>query len=188
MKFYTPELYVRGNSRDDAVVDQSDEECERLEKKYKRYYKKIEPRLLPVLRRFHEEQCLHDADVFTPAQLPLNAPWSSPEVVIFAQQVNTLYADYINTLAILHYKITAAPLIETPVDSPVFHKGRPHWIYDEIDIVEPGVFSHEILLSDGRVIKLLFRDFTYHIAPLCLPGKPVAVEEPAKPKRQMASA
>jgi hypothetical protein len=186
MKFFTPELYVQGNSNDDDVVDWVEAEWERRIKRYKRHYKKIEAQLPPMLRRFNDEQCLHDADVFAPAVLPRNAPWNGQEVVIVAQQTNTLVPEYINTLAILQYTITAAPVIETPLESPVFKTGRPHWLYEEVDVVEPGVFSHEILTSDGRVIKLLFSDFTYHIAPLCLPAPAAGATEPKK--QQMASA
>ena len=67
MKFFTPELYVQGNSSDDDLVDWVEEEWERRLKRYRRHYKKIEPQLPPMLRKFHDEQCLHDADVFAPA-------------------------------------------------------------------------------------------------------------------------
>lgn len=186
MKFFTPELYVQFNSKNDDVALEAHEEWERCVKRYRRHYKKIEARLPPMFRRFHDEQCLHDADVFAPAFLPRNAPWNGQEVVIVAQQINTLFVEYINTLAILQYTITTAPIIETPLASSVFHKGQPNWLYDEVDVVEAGVYSHEILISDGRVIKVQFSDFTYHIAPLCLPGQTTTLAE-AK-KRQMASA
>lgn len=186
MKFFTPELYVQGNSSDEDLLDEAAAEWERRIKRYRRHYKKFEAELPLMLRRFHDEQCLHDADVFAPAYLPRNAPWNGREVVIIAQQVNTLFAEYINTLAILQYSITAAPIIDIPMQSKVFNSTQPIWLYDEIDRIEAGVFSHEILISDGRVIKLLFSDFTYHIAPLCLPGQSSSVTEPKK--RQMASA
>jgi hypothetical protein len=52
----------------------------------------------------------------------------------------------------------------------VFRPGQPIWLYDEVDLVEPGLFTHEILLSDGRVVKLQFREFRYHFAPLLSPS------------------
>jgi hypothetical protein len=185
MKYFTPELYVQGNSDDDDAVDYVEKEWERRIKRYRRHYKKIEAQLPPMLRKFDVEQCLHDADVFAPALLPANAPWNGPELVIVAQQINTVFPEYVNTLAILQYDITAPPVVEVPVESPVFYKEQPIWLYEEVDVVEPGVFSHEILISDGRVIKVLFRNFKYHIAPLCLPGK--TTPAPA-PRKKMASA
>jgi hypothetical protein len=186
MKFFPPELHVRFASADDAVALEAHEEWERQVKRYNRHYKKIEAQLPLKLRLFHTEQCLHDADVFAPALLPRNAPWNGQEVVIVAQQINTLFPEFVNTLAILQYTITAPPVVEVPVQSPVFKKVQPIWLHDEVDIVEPGVFSHEILISDGRVIKLLFSDFTYHIAPLCLPAQAGSAKETKK--QQMASA
>src|SRR5438270_1917164 len=158
MKFFTPELYAQGNAPDDDLVDQAEEEWERRLKRYRRHYKKIEEQLPPMLRRFHDEQSLHDANVFTPAVLAGSVPWKPPEVVIVAQQVNTLIPEFLNTLAILHYSITADPIVTVPLQAEAFHGSNPIWLYDEVDVVEPGVFSHEILVSDGRVIKLLFRD------------------------------
>ena len=171
MNYFTPELYVQGNSDDEDVLDQTEAAWEKAIKRYRRHYKKIEPHLPPELRKFHDEQCLHDADVFGPARMPLySLPWNSRDVIIIAQQVNTLFPEFLNTLAILQYAVTAEPVVEVPVKSDVFHPGQPIWLYDEVDLVEPGVFSHEILISDGRVVKIQFREFRYQIAPLVLPG------------------
>ena len=52
MKYFTPELYAQGNSPDDAVVDQSEEEWERRIKRYRRHYKRIEAQLPPALARW----------------------------------------------------------------------------------------------------------------------------------------
>ncbi len=185
MKFFPPQLHVQFNSADNTVALEAHEEWERCVKRYRRHYKKIEPHLPSLLRRFHDEQCLHDADVFAPAFLP--RPFGNgPEVVIVAQQINTLFAESINTLAILQYTITAAPVIEVPLASPVFKGVQPLWLYDEVDLINNNEFSHEILISDGRVIKLQFSDFTYHIAPLCKEGRASSQAEPKK--KQMASA
>jgi hypothetical protein len=146
-----------------------------------------------MLRKFHAEQCLHDADILAPALLPRSAPWKEPEVVIVAQQINTLLPEFVNTLAILEYTITADPIVEVPFQADVFKNVRPIWLYEEVDLVGPGIFCHEILISDGRVIRLQFRDFNYHIARLCLPGQ--AGTQPTKPaeapvptRKRMASA
>ncbi len=185
MKFFPPDFYLRFASDDDAVALEAHEEWERRVKRYRRHYKKIEGTLPLKMSQFQTEQCLHDADVFAPAVLPNTAPWEEGKVVIVAQQLNTLFPEYANTLAILHYTITSPPVVEVPLDSPVFKKVQPIWLYDEVDVVEAGVFSHEILISDGRVVKLLFSDFNYHIAPLCLPGK---TGSPGTKKQRAASA
>ena len=119
--------------------------------------------------RFCEEQLLHDADVFGPAWLAEPAATSGGEVVLVAQQVNTLNADFLNTLAFLHYTATEEPRVVIPVPSPVFSQAQPHWLWDEFDRIEPGVFSHSILYSDGRVVSIRFRDFDCRMAKLINP-------------------
>ncbi len=76
MKYFTPELYVQGNSDDDDVVDFVEKEWERRNNRYRRHYKKIQSQLPETLRKFHDEQCLHDADWagFRPCFLPLYPP------------------------------------------------------------------------------------------------------------------
>jgi hypothetical protein len=196
MKFSTPELYVRGNSDDPDEVDRVEAEWERASQRYRRRLKKIEPSLPPQLRQFLAEQCLHDADVFGPARLPVYSMPANPgDVIIVAQQINTLIPEFINTLAILQYAAVADLVVGVPYPSPVFSKAYPYWLYDEVDLIEPGLFSHEILFSDGRVVKLVFKEFRYHIAPLILPAQvapvpgqsvngPASAAKPRKARRR----
>lgn len=175
MKYFTPELYVQGNSSDPDAVDWVEEEWERALKRYRRHYKKIEGQLPESVRYFHDHHCLHDADIFAPAWLsPQTMPWNFQNVVIVVQNINTLLPEYKNTLMFLQYAVTAEPVIDTPLHSDAFNKVQPIWLYDEIDVVEPGVFSHEIFVSDGRVIRLTFREFQMQVAKLVSPSQAVA--------------
>jgi hypothetical protein len=178
MKYFTPELYVQGNSDDDDVVDHVEQEWERRNNRYGRHYKKIQSQLPETLRKFHDEQCLHDADWAGFAQLsPYTLPCNAQDVTIIARQENTLIPEFVNTLAILQYAVTAPPVIEQPVKSKVFSDVQPIWLYDEIDVVSPGVFSHSILVSNGLVVTIHFRDFRYFIAPLLTPTRNGAVSD-----------
>jgi hypothetical protein len=179
MKYYTPELLVRFRSDDDDIADQANEEWEHAIARYNRHFQRIRSRLPESLRTFHREQSLHDADVFGPAWLPPTPlQFERRGVVLIAQQINTLLPETQNTLAILEYSVTSDPVIEKPVSHESFHQTAvPEWLYDEIDVIESGLFSHEILLSDGRVIKLVFREFRYHIAPLIPTTRPAGVAE-----------
>ena len=172
MKYFTPELYVLGNSPKEADWERQDAEWERQIKRYQRHYRKIKKLLPESVRRFHDDYELHDADVFGPARFSNGARSSkSDEVVLVAQNTDTLYAEHLNTLMILHYTITAKPIVELPVPSDVFHPGHAVWLYDEIDVVKAGDFLQEVLLSDGRVLKIRFREFRLEIAPLVGPVK-----------------
>jgi hypothetical protein len=165
MKYFTPELYVRYNSPDEAVVAEAEEEWDRAGERYTGHLEAIRPDLPATVLAFCDEHCLHDADVFAPALLPRATAQGSPqEVCIVTQNVSTLVPEYLNTLILLHYTVTEEPTIDVPLESDVFGQVQPHWLYDEFDLVAPGVFSHEILISTGRVIKLRFRGFRYEVA------------------------
>src|SRR5258708_38863641 len=121
MKYCTPELYLQGNSTDDDLVDWVEQEWERRIKRSRRYYKKIASQLPEALRKFADEQCLHDADWLGLAQLPTYTfPSNSQDITIIARQENTLIPEFKNTLAILQYTVTSPPIIEKPVQSKVF--------------------------------------------------------------------
>jgi hypothetical protein len=169
MKFFTPELYVLGNSADPNEVDRAEAEWERALRRYRRHYRKIEQQLPKGLRDFHDQYCLHDADLFSPAWW--TTPVGATNVVIVVQNTNTLVPDHLNTLMFLQYTLSGEPSIETPVASDVFYRGSPVWLYDELDVVEPGVFSHEIFVSDGRVIRLTFREFQIQVAKCVQPNR-----------------
>ncbi len=166
MKYLRPELHVQLNSADEGLADQAEEKIEQASEACRRHWAAIKPHMPASVVKFCEEQLLHDADVLGPAKLdgaPLRP--GSGDVVIVAQQVNTLDAAHLNTLIFLHYVTTAEPEVAVPVPSRVFrHDPAPHWIWDEFDLVEPGFFTHSILLSDGRVVTIRFRDFHYHLA------------------------
>jgi hypothetical protein len=187
MMYFTPERYVRGNSENDDEVDRVEKEWEAALKEYGRHYKKIERHLPAALRLFNSEQCLHDAEIDGPVvQQPFALPWSPKYVLIAARQLNTLIPEFLNTVAVLHYTVAGEPIITRPVRSPVFHAGQPIWLYEEVDLIEPGLFQHEILVSDGRVISIRFRDFHYDIVPL--PGYEKAAKSRRRTKKRSAVA
>ncbi|HBI41687.1 MAG TPA: hypothetical protein DDY78_02385 [Planctomycetales bacterium] len=178
MKLFTLDLYAQINSGDEDVALAAHDEWERRNKRSRRHYKKIEAQLPEALRKFCAEQCLHDADWNGIARLPgCTFPCNSQEIMIIACQENTLIPEFLNTFAILQYTITSAPVFERPVQAKVFSEVQPTWLYDEIDVVCPGVFSHSILISSGLVVTIHFRDFRYFIAPLLHPTQQGAVSE-----------
>lgn len=172
MRYFTPELLLRFRSLDDDVADTAEAAWEQAIKRYRRHWKKISPQLPESVRRFHDEYCLHDADVFGPAKLSVQTlPWGFHDVVLVAQPLNPSFPEHPNTLLFLQYAMAAEPIVEVPVRADAFHLERPTWLYDEFDLIEPGVFVHEILLSDGRVVKLRFRELRFHLATIIEPAE-----------------
>jgi hypothetical protein len=170
MRYFLPELYVQANAADDDVADDAAAALERASEEYNQHWASIKEHLPASVIRFYEEQMLHDADVLSPAVIAeATGAWQPGDVVIVAQQVHTLQPEYRYTLAFLRYGVVQPPSITIPIVSRVFCATQPTWLHDEFDLVDVGVFSHTILLSDGRVIRLVFRDFDYSIAPLVAP-------------------
>src|SRR4051794_9290437 len=103
MKYFLPKLHVQLNSPDVGLADAAEEALDRASEQYSQRWAEIRSQFPPAVVRFAEEQNLHDADVFAPARFTGPDRPLGGDVVLVAQQVNTLYADFINTLALLSY-------------------------------------------------------------------------------------
>ena len=164
MKFFTPELYLRYNSGDDAEADRADEDWEAAIRDYRRHLGSIREELPPRARELAEVLCLHDAELFAlrcdpprPAHEPEGMPY--PVATILLRQGDLFVSiDY----------LLWGPAIEIPgpggwpkASSPVC------WLYDEVDSVADEILRargdgrplwHRILFSDGRSLAIPFLD------------------------------
>src|SRR5262249_45768621 len=153
MKYFTPELYNRGNSDNDDEVDGVEYEWDRRIERYHRRWRKIKAAFPEGVRRFEKDHiCLHDAEVFSIGRdgntlvmlLKTEPPACEPVVLTFT--------------------LTEEPVITTGTITKS-HEGRPiFWLYEEWDIDRQKRMTFEVLLSNGWVVKLYFRDFHYLIA------------------------
>lgn len=168
MKYFTPQLYVLLNSRDDSVIDRAEAKWSKAFERYKKRFERIASELPDELRHFCLETYSHDAEMvgLTKAARP-SSRRRFAELVIRQG----------NKLATLTYTLTEKPHVEKPVDSPVFLVEQPRWLYDEVDLVKPGLYSHSILLSSGYVLAFLFTDFEYDESPLIHPLRESGVAE-----------
>jgi hypothetical protein len=89
----------------------------------------------------------------------------------------------VNTLITLYYTVLEPPVIERCPQADAFYQGNPAWLYEELDVLAPGVFLQEILLSTGRIVKIRFRDFRFEIAPMVGPIRDKGVKGPAEEGR-----
>lgn len=141
MKYFTPDLYVRMQSRDSDLADRADDDWDRAVKAYasrREFFRAKAPESVKYLA-----DCLnlHDAEFVDMLE--------SPEcVLILAREYRTLY--------MLDYHPTAAVETSAPYDSPVFTPYGARFLYDEIDVECPRNYSHAILLTDGRVLRVRF--------------------------------
>ncbi len=147
MKFFTPQLYVEFNSDDPTIADRADREWESAIVDYRRRIGHLGSRMPDTVRHVAEHVCLHDADYLGYTITPV--PKSSGETAMVAVQQS-------ENVVLLFYVLAEEPSLSLPYDASVFSEQGVQWLYDELDVVDHGVFSHEALLSNGRVLSIRF--------------------------------
>ena len=152
MKYFTPELYGRFNSPDPDEANRADKEWDAAQDRYEKHLKQIRRRLPEKVRVLCDKLCLHDAAYRGLANSPL-APLPWQLAIIRVQQADKLY--------FLLYVLLVEPEIKRPVVSKIFSKEQPRWLYDEVDLGKSGAFCHEILISNGLVLRLVFEQFDF---------------------------
>lgn len=141
MKYFTRTLYERFNSPNASIADRADARWDAAAERYRTRLAAIRSQLPPTVRRLADEIYLHDAQIVNLVHVP-------DSLAIWARQGNRLY--------ILSYRLLRPLTISDPIESPLYSRGRAFWLYDEIDRPRQGVFTHKILLSDGRELKIVF--------------------------------
>jgi hypothetical protein len=171
MRFFTPELYLRFNSRDDEIADLANEEWEKALGAYEVQLSGIQDKLPEQPRRL-AELSLHDYELLgwddatqpdlRPAGVPIPA-WSAVTVLSLRQRDLVVSLNYVLWDIVRRYP--------APNNWP-FSKLRLHWLYDEVDLApgEPGRFLHRILFSDGTTAEVPFAMVFIHSVPLDGPG------------------
>jgi hypothetical protein len=142
VKYFTPRLYAKLNSSDAKKSLAAHSEWERAEARYETRLKSIRPRLPKSVRLLADELCLHDA-VFLGC-----FPMSAERTIINVRTEAALFE-----MSCHHQR----PVTSTQFAlGDVFARQQPRWLYDEVDLIKSGLFSHEILLSNGAVLKCIF--------------------------------
>jgi hypothetical protein len=170
MKYLKPDLFVRANSPDFDEALKASDEWELALTSYKRQLKSIHPKLLESARDFIDKINPHDCEVLglTTPQLPAVAP-DSPFALLFVRQAGGM--------VVLTYRLMQPPRVERCDLPESLRSGRPDWLYDEFDLVGPGGFSHEIFVSDGCLIKVVFSEMKVSRFDLDFPRPEMASED-----------
>jgi hypothetical protein len=154
MKFFTPARWLRfqGTSGREDFRDAS-EDWEKARSAYQREVKQIRRKLPSRLRRFAEEECLHDAVIL--------AVWQGRSRLKFLLRLDSPSTDVVE----LTYTLMA-PLTINPSAIPnEYRSNQASWMYDEIGIEKAKAgkpaFTHTILLSNGWEITIRFNRFDF---------------------------
>lgn len=157
MKYFTPELYVRGNSRDASVVHGIERDWERAIKRSRRRWNKIKAAFPRGVRRFEDAGiCLHDAELRHMAQ-------EGTRFVMVLEMERPA-----RNLVILTFALIGEPEINTTALPAHLRSQRSIWLYEEFDLDRDKRCCFEVVLTNGWTVKLRFRDFQFMLAPIVL--------------------
>lgn len=147
MKYFTPELYMRMQSTDEAEIVAVDAEWEHAGALYERRLKKIHSELPRAVRQLLNDLYLHDADVIDLGR--------EGDLFVFVLRLDAAP----RPLVVLKYRLVDEPVIDTAALPEQYCSKHVEWMYDEINVVSrKRHFTHEILLSNGWEIRLRFRE------------------------------
>lgn len=160
MKYFTPELYVRFNSTDDAEADRADAEWEHAIRQYNQYLREHRGKMPANVRMLAEKCCFHDAALLGwQTHEPRSAPGSG------SRRMLTIGLQQDNEMIVLYYFLSNSPKETKRRKSWPFSLESKHWLYDEIAVAQESVsadseheFVHRILWSDGSELDIPFAD------------------------------
>src|SRR5438552_981381 len=172
MRFFTPDLYVRFNSPDDAEADRANEEWEEAIGRYEQHLATFRDRMPSQVRKL-AELSLHDAEILSRVEeIQPGGPYGFPELP-FPFPVWTAVAIVSvkdeEKIRSLIYCLWDRLRTHTFRENWPFSTEREHWLYDEVDQVSErrgpffhGAFLHRILLSTGMVLEIPFTSVFVH--------------------------
>lgn len=160
MKFFTRDLYRRCHSSDEAIVNAACEEWEQANQAYERHLAVIEPVLPPHVRAF-AELLLHDAKVQSIARQ------GNRLILVLHKDIPP------RDLVIVNYELEGEPVVEPFADAPADWSRPATFQFDELDVEcegESKVYSQSIVLDNGWLMRLRFRDIRATVAQSVYPA------------------
>jgi hypothetical protein len=148
MRFYTRELYQRGQSEDTATLNAAEEEWERVNEAYEQHLRAIEPLMPPSVREMNAI-LLHDAEVRSISRQGKRL------LMVLLKDIPP------RDLVLLDYGLAAEPVLEPFTPAPGDWSRPTDFLYDELDVVEGAggpIFTQGIIFGNGWLLRLRFRD------------------------------
>jgi hypothetical protein len=159
MRFFTPDLYQRTRSTDEATLSAAEDEWEAALERYEQHLQAIEPGLPGHLRSFNE-LLLHDATVQSIARQ------RNRLIMILRKDVPP------RDLVILAYELDGEPVLTPFVPCPREWSAPTYVYFDEFDVAQQGdhtVYTQEIVFGNGWLLQLRFHDVQVTLANRALP-------------------
>lgn len=158
MRFISPDLLVRINEEQSDDAERLYAEWESLGQAGRAYYAQIKERLPPKLVEFINTVCLHDAEWMGLNVSPSFDGRQAPVAVINVRQNDQVLS--------LIYDLHEQPQWSARIEASIFSADDDQLIclYDEVDLLNDAMFSHEILLNNGRILRLVFFQFNFFVS------------------------
>lgn len=158
MKFFTPELLIRLNEANGPTAEQAYADWDAAGQAAKNHDASIRHRIPPKLAEFIDTVCLHDAE-----WMGLNVSPSHNGTHAQAAVINVRQGDDVVSMV---YDLYEEPHWSGPTPASRIWTGDEQLIclYDEIDVASDAQFSHEILLSNGKIVRLVFCHFNFFVS------------------------
>jgi hypothetical protein len=150
MKYFTQDLIVRGQSRDDDVLNEIEALWDANSDRYVAYLDSVKSRLPQGLRHRVDNYYLHDAVI--------RGIGTQSNSFVIIVQLDTPP----QSIVTFTYELVSEPVIQKDTLPGEVRTIGPavDWQYDEIEMVEgdPPTWRQSILLSNGWQLTLHFRD------------------------------
>jgi hypothetical protein len=161
MRYFTPELYLAGNSTDEDVVDAAEVAWDKATEAYRAYLDSVKHHMPSGVREL-AEACFHDAEVVATRSHVVLPP--APHGVVTPIAPMPTYAilllDAKEPISVTYF-LWDVTRIHAAVDAWRFGSRKVYWLYEEMEARQgPGElwFRHKILLSNGTVLEIPFTD------------------------------
>lgn len=160
MNYFTPELFIAFNSPDSKTSRAASRQWDKAVVAYDKHLRSIRRKLPRPVRRL-SSLYLHDSEFLEFEEVSPNGRGAVAHLVVRQH----------GEIIFLSYFLLDKPSIAAPMHDEVFSPQAVQWLYDELECHGPGDFGHEILFSDGRVIRLRFE----HVSILAANASPSPV-------------
>ena len=150
MKYFTPQLIVMGQSKDDQILEEQQRLWDEAGERYVAYLDSVRPRFPTGLRQIDESYYLHDAII--------RGMGRRGEVFVMILQLDTPP----QSILTFTYDLVEDPIIRKNVlPEEICGTGSVvDWQYNELEMVpgKPPNWRESLLLSNGWELTLHFRD------------------------------
>jgi hypothetical protein len=168
MKYFTPQLYVRGQSPDETTQREVERLWEEEVERYDRHLATIAPQLSDSLRAY-ADLLLHDSVVESLSRR------GDRLVMVLRRDVPP------RDVVTVTYLLAGEPVINKEALPAEQRCPQMEFLYDELDVLPEGdqkVFVQAILFSNGWEMQLHFRDVEVVFAEPLYPGPTPAAPVP----------